>query len=469
MVAPRPFSGGPWLDPQPEPDPELSQLSVHASGRYFVDGSGTPTRLESISLWLMGVHGTVAQQNTTMDTIAAHGFNAFVLMLMAHQDSVSWTPINEPNDIDDDPPLNTPGDFATPNDTYFDKQVDLVDRALERGLRVVLFIAYAGNAVAPDDGWAAEIEGSNTNTDMQNFGAYVRGKFTQPNVIIMYGGDRDLAEDLLQRYQALADGVQSVARDNMASAEWSTDSELVTDQAGFTYGANPSTADMTYDSSYTFSGAVVVPDASWRRTSPTIPTVAGEPAYYQYEGHSSPTRADVRRNAWWGFTAGAVGGNNYGPHIDIWSFQPGSVATRLADATVDDQLVRIELIASLSWHLMEPSGTAGSSPHGGSGSSTYCGRVLVVSGQGSGSTLITSCMASDGSQIVAYYPPAATGSFSLDLRSMAGDTAFAWVDPTSGDETAIATYPNSDSSRSFTTPGNNDSGTSDWVLVGRAA
>jgi hypothetical protein len=66
--------------------------------------------------------------------------------------------------------------------------------------------------------------------------------------------------------------------------------------------------------------------------------------------------------------------------------------------------------------------------------------------------------------LIAYVPPAHTGSFNIDMTAMSNTVRARWFDPTSAAYTTIGTFSNS-GTQAFTTPGNNSAGNADWALV----
>ena len=94
-------------------------------------------------------------------------------------------------------------------------------------------------------------------------------------------------------------------------------------------------------------------------------------------------------------------------------------------------------------------------------------RDLVTRG---GSTVrasdyVAAAAARDGSLLVAYSPPDASGSFDVDLRAMRGPIRARWFDPTSGTYRPIDGVVPAAGPHTFTTPGPNASGARDWALV----
>jgi hypothetical protein len=95
---------------------------------------------------------------------------------------------------------------------------------------------------------------------------------------------------------------------------------------------------------------------------------------------------------------------------------------------------------------------------------------VVTSGYGSfGSTgYVTAARTPDGRLVMAYIPSTGTGARSLtvDMSELAGQAQGRWYNPTTGAYTDIAGSPFANTgSRTFTTPGNNGTGTNDWALV----
>jgi len=71
----------------------------------------------------------------------------------------------------------------------------------------------------------------------------------------------------------------------------------------------------------------------------------------------------------------------------------------------------------------------------------------------------------NGALLVAYVPPARTGSITVDMGAMSGPSGARWFNPTNGIYTQVATGLANSGSRAFTPPGNNSAGQRDWVLV----
>ena len=94
-------------------------------------------------------------------------------------------------------------------------------------------------------------------------------------------------------------------------------------------------------------------------------------------------------------------------------------------------------------------------------------RDLVTRGGSSvrSSDYVAAAAAPDGSLLVAYTPPDASGSFDLDLGVMRGPARGRWFDPASGAYRPIDASLPTTGPHTFTVPGANASGARDWVLV----
>lgn len=472
------------VPPRPLATTSPFPLAVHASGRYLVDVHGAPWRHQGDAAWFIHNHlASTTDQDTYLTNVKAAGFNSIIMMsLVNNSDGTGWPSVNEPSDANGNAPFTTAGWLDTPNDTYFNACSRVISKALSLNIGVQLFPLYLGY-LGGAQGWEFALnDAHNTNTVCFNFGVYCAQKFPQSNVMWMWMGDRTASGTPLARFQQFVAGVQSITRNRLAGSELAhttngTDGTLVTDQTGFTYGASPASYDMNVNSFYPDPSGLshLTADRAWVN-SPTLPCIEQEPVYEHATYNTQNGRSHIRASMHWAVTAGSTAGTNSGFHASWTMVRVGDetrvtpnrnwtqsfTGTARADATY-----AFALYQSVSWWLHAPSGT-------GTG---YCGRLLIVSGIGSGATKITSSMASDGSSLLAYVPPTGTGTttFSVDLRSMSGTKTAYWWNPTTGGYTTIGSFANSLSAQSFTTPSgdnggreddaSNGLGINDWMLV----
>jgi hypothetical protein len=87
-------------------------------------------------------------------------------------------------------PFTIPGDFSTPNETYFVHADWVIHKAAEKGIQVLLApdcLGYAGS----DEGWYEETL-ANGPAKLRNYGRYVGHRYKNcDNIIWLMGGNRN--------------------------------------------------------------------------------------------------------------------------------------------------------------------------------------------------------------------------------------------------------------------------------------
>ena len=112
-------------------------------------------------------------------------------------------------------------------------------------------------------------------------------------------------------------------------------------------------------------------------------------------------------------------------------------------------------IRSSRWWELVPSG------HGGSEE-----LVVAVGGLASGENYVAAAATPNGKLLVAYIPPAHSGSVTIDMTAMKPRVRGRWYDPTTGKYADIPGSPFSNKgTHEFTPPATNSTGEGDWVLV----
>jgi hypothetical protein len=111
----------------------------------------------------------------------------------------------------------------------------------------------------------------------------------------------------------------------------------------------------------------------------------------------------------------------------------------------------------LPWHELVPSGVG----------DPFIGKDLVPADAGDGKSYITAAASPVGTWLLAYVPPTGTDSraFGVDMTAMAGSARARWYNPTSSAFESISSAIPNVGTRQFRTPGNNGTGTNDWLLV----
>jgi hypothetical protein len=371
-------------------------------------------------------------------------------------DASAWDGSLTYGDINDDAP-----DFETPNTTYWNFVKAIVDECESRGIMVMLFPSYVGFP-GTGQGWGEEMV-ANGATKIEAFGAYVGGVFAgNGNIIWMLAGDQgtggepfDATELAIQ--QALHDGIESAnGNSTLFSAEFRRNS-TTKDVAGL---ASRITANMSYANSDNIN---VYTREAYDEVAYQVALQEGPFDEEGADGNSVNTDSTqpCRRYDYWSWLSGIGGytsGNGY-----VWPFNDTGSAddwdNHLDTQTAQDEARLNALIKSLIWWTLIPSGIDGM-------------RNLITAGQGTIDDQDWIAAAANGdsgtaSLLLAYCPPGADGTFSVDLRVMSGTCRLRWFDPTDGTYTLEAEdVANTEASFAVSTPGANDEGTyDDWLLV----
>lgn len=149
-----------------------------------------------------------------------------------------------------------------------------------------------------------------------------------------------------------------------------------------------------------------------------------------------------------------------------WSCVTGNWKTSLTSAHAADFARMSTFMQSLPWHRLQPSGLGGMKTLVTSGAGTCITLASPGDSEVGGDDCVTAAATSTGESLVAYVPPAHTGSITVDLTAMAaGSTARSrWFDPTAGTYASIG-YFAAIGSLTVTPPATNGAGGTDFVLV----
>jgi hypothetical protein len=110
-------------------------------------------------------------------------------------------------------------------------------------------------------------------------------------------------------------------------------------------------------------------------------------------------------------------------------------------------------IKSIAWYKLVPSGLAGM-------------KTLIVNNASvSALTYVAAAAAADGTNLVAYVPPAHTQPIVVNMTAMSGSARALWFDPTDGTYSAAGSALSNAATMTFIPPGPNAAGANDWVLL----
>jgi hypothetical protein len=199
-------------------------------------------------------------------------------------------------------------------------------------------------------------------------------------------------------------------------------------------------------------------DRAWR-LSPAIPAWMQE-GTYEYEDNTGEFAGEpweTRRGRFWAVLGGGTAGDGFGSRDSVRWRVPDALSTPGADYSSH----AFDLFATLPWWELRPSGT----------DDGFAGIDLIPSGVGTWGELdyITSAMTVDGEWLLAYVPVTDDGArtFTVDMSALSGPARARWFDPSTGNYIAISNGFEYDATgtREFTTPGERDDSTNDWLLV----
>jgi hypothetical protein len=427
-------------------------LKVSTNGRYFVDQSGIPFRINAEAAWLMSVQANAADVDTYLTNRKARGFNSVIVMGMVHAGDYSPFAPQAPHNRAGNQPHAVVGDFSsTPNEAYWSFVDSIIDKAASRGMVVIFAYTYLGYG-GGNQGWWQEInQPVNTQEVCYRWGQWLGNRYKDKKNIVWYTlGDYTppAGSEGSIRTHRIVEGIKSTAPWALFGGEPSPPDALSIDAVDFQdvldmnsfYGCGPNFNQLNY----------LTADRAWTY-SPTRPAWVGEPPYFGETVGGGPGNRPATRNLqWYAVLGGGTAGDNTGIH-NIWVFKDWQVVLD-GDYSYDRQNL-FGFFASFPWYELMPSGTGGG----------RLGKKLITSNNPNDASHIVSAANASGTLLVAYTP--GTSPFSVDMTAMSGAARARWYDPTNANfMTVVASLPNS-GTHVFSTPGSNSSGTADWVLV----
>jgi hypothetical protein len=438
-------------------------LAVAPNGRYLVDQSGRPWRVQADAAWVMSTEATPSEVDDYLTTRKSQGFNSFYLMAMVHQGGYKAAP-DAPNDKAGDPPFATPGDFSTAggspaSERYWQWIDSIVAKAAAHGMVVMLAYTYLGYE-GGSQGWYRDVLAQRSRQVLFDWGQWLGNRYRNATNLVWFGlGDftPPAGSEGASRVQAIAEGIKSGGARQLFMAEPSGPDGLPAEVDGFGplvdqnsfYGYGPGGEGEVYetaDRAYRFSP----PKPAWM-----------EEGTYEFEnntGKFSGQPWDTRRGRFWSVLGGGTAGDGFGAR-DVWSWT--NIPASLQSAGADYSSAAFDLFALLPWWTLQPSGT----------DPGFAGFDLVPAGGGTygQSDFITSALTEDRHWLLAYVPVTGKGSrtFSVDMSALDGPVRARWFDPATGTYLAIGDgqwHPVA-GVQSFTTPGLRSDHTDDWLLV----
>ncbi len=416
--------------------PPVYPLKIGPTGRYLVDRDGRPFLIVGDSPQALIADLTPKQADRFFADRQAAGFNSMWINLLCDDytggraDGATYDGIA---------PFTKPGDLSTPNPAYFARADEVIRLAAKHNLVVFLDPIETG-------GWLKVLRANGT-AKAYAYGRYLGLRYRgYPNIVWLNGNDfqtwRDPSDDALAL--AVARGIKSVDPHELQTVE-------------LDYLVSTSSDDSRWrgviglNAAYTYSPTYAEVLKAYRDDD-HVPVFMVEASYEGEHEYTGPST--LRHQEYWTMLSGATGqfyGNKY-----TWQFLPGWPSH--LDTVGSRQMTFVtNLFSHRAWYDLVPD----------------TGHRLVVAGYGTYSAsgdvnsndYVAAARTPDGRLAIAYL--SAGHPVVVDLRRMAGGRVRAqWYDPTSGTYREIAGSPLATRGRrTFTPPGKNRGGDSDWVLV----
>lgn len=446
-------------------------LKASANNRYLVDQNNVPFLMVGDSPQTLIGNASVEQAASYMANRRKYGVNTLWVSLLCDYEDVCK---KDATTFDGLAPFTSPGDLSTPNPAYFARADEMIKIAAANGMVLLLDPIETSS-------WMNVLR-SNGLEKAFAYGQYLGAIYKDfPNIIWMHGNDfqtwRDAADDAL--VQAVARGIKSADAHHIHTVELNY----------LTSGSldDPSWAPLIeLDAAYTYFPTYAQLLTEYNR--PDFKPVFMVEANYEFEklgNTDGGSPQNLRRQEYWTMLSGATG-QLYGSYY-TWRFAVGWEAKLDTPGATELGYMK-DLFASRKWYELVPDQTHSLATSGYDGLSGFIGKASAYLDRYSGlagrvirkfraltgigniptNTYVAAARTPDGSLAIAYLP--SPGSITVDLSKLAGPATARWYDPTSAKYVDAADAPLANiGDREFASPGKNEAGDGDWVLVLEAA
>jgi hypothetical protein len=440
-------------------------LKASENGHYLVDQNNKPFPILGRTAWFI-ISQPVDGYKTFISNCISHGYNSIEMHVLDHDPRGNHPPYNGDGDIPFQKCLNGSAwkgslvykdaeapDLTTPNEKYWQFVDSFLSYCESNGIVVFFFPAYLGYD-GGEQGWMQELV-ANGPSKVETYGAWIANRYKhQKNLVWMLLGDMGNFTDQQKNAEAaLIKGLKSVQDQQSIfySAE-ANSGQNSRDQIDF---GN----EMTLNGVYSWDKQISVVELGRKAYAqkPVMPAYLLEEPYDEEgpDGNSVNPNATqpVRRFQWWGWLSaigGYISGNGY-----VWPFRSPTWQQHLETSGAHDMERLNAFIKSYHWWELIPSGLNEM-------------KTLIISEKNNphDSDYVAAAATPSGNLLIAYIPPAYTGSIIVDMSAMKDKITARWFDPTSGDYSMIknSAFTNK-GTHEFIPPGKNTSGANDWVLV----
>jgi uncharacterized protein DUF4038/collagenase-like protein with putative collagen-binding domain len=421
-------------------------LHVERGQHYLEDAGGKPFFMHGDTAWSLIAQTTREEADAYLRDRAARGFNTVLVNLLEHRFAS-----NAPANAYGDEPFLMRGDYASPNEGYFDHAEWVVRRACDLGMLVLLAPSYLGGGGGPE-GWYQEMKETGLG-NLRRYGRFLGQRFGHlPNIVWVHGGDYNPPDKDLVR--AIVKGINDYAPNAVHTAHTGVGASAAEYWSGEPW--------LSINSVYPSKDASLVYETSLAQHDygEHMPFFLIEGMYENNPwvcacADNDDPGADelgVRMQAYQAVLSGASGhvfGNNPIWHFDGpgWHPVPMSWQEELDSAGARSMGVLHDLVLSTQWWLLEPD----------------MDDALLVGGRGSSNLRAVAAEATDGSFALVYTPTAR--DLTVDLTRLSAPLVSArWHDPTSGQVAPVEGSPFPARLQNFVPKPRNAGGGSDWVL-----
>jgi len=409
-------------------------LKVSGNHRYLVDSQGKPFFLLGDTPWFLQKL-PLEDVRRVLDDRKAKGFNTLFLEILDDSRLPSRDAYGR---IAFEPEL----DITQPVEVYWRYADTVMEEAARRGFFVIMSELWYG---AGKGLWMHHV----TPESARTYGGFLGRRYARfKNLMWMHCGDRNPDQNLAACARVLAEAIRVEAPHHLHTAH------NAHEFASSAFFHQEPWLDVNMAYTYGASYLHVLPE--YQRIDPIRPVILGE-AGYEDEPNAIELLPDakkgdlwnpyrIRRNAWWAVLSGACG---YCAGTRLWRWEKNWRDVLGARSTREVPHL-LHLMQTIAWWRLTPD--------------VRHELVTVGFGTWKKADYVTAALADDGSAGAAYLPDGRR--LTVNLTKLSGEVTAHWFDPTSGQFTAVAGSPLSNTKQEdFTPPGSNAAGDGDFVLI----
>lgn len=409
-------------------------LRVSGNRRYLVDSRGKPFFLLGDTPWFLQKL-PLEDVRRVLEDRKAKGFNTLFLEIL---DDSRLPSRDAYGNVSFEPEL----DITKPVEAYWKYADTVMDKVTKQGFFVIMSDLWYGYGKGL---WMHHV----TPESARTYGHFLGRRYARfQNLMWMHVGDRNPDQRRFDSANELARAIRQEAPHHLHTAHM----EHEFSSADF-FNREPW---LDVNMAYTYGASYLQVTKEYQRNDPVRPVILGETGYEAepnaIELLPDAKRGDlwtpyrIRRNAWWAILSGACG---YCAGTRLWRFEPNWRDVLNVKSSQQAPLIR-RLLHPRPWWRLVPD----------------MEHKLVTEGYGQWKQAdhVAAALADDGSLALAYLPKGGTIQVAMDR--LHGPVDASWFDPTNGQYRSVEGSPfGNKGKRGFASPGKNNAGDSDWVLL----